>query len=96
MSTGSARKIDDLNRAARTKPEFAVGDLVKLTTGQRAQVVRDGRWHDGAWRYQLKVEVHVRGGDTEWGRHPVVMLQSRMLRKLLPAELGSLPPIGRR
>ena len=96
MSTGYAKKIDDLNRAARTVPEFAEGDFVKLTTGQRGKVVRQGRWHDGAWRYQLLVEVHVRGGTTEWGRQPVTIRQGQMLRKLLPGELGNLPLERRR
>lgn len=95
MSTGYAKKIDDLNRAARTIPEFVLGDLVKLTTGQRAVVVRAGRWHDGTWMYQLRVETTARGGITEWGRNVATVRGSRMLRKLRPAETDNLPSRGR-
>lgn len=94
MSTGSQKVYDDKNRAARKPAQFAIGDLVKLTTGQRGIVVRDGTYRAGGWGYLVKVCIVRPKVPPRWGQHPLSLRESKILRKLIPIEFANLPPIG--
>lgn len=94
MSTGSQLKIDLANRAARPAPQFALHQVVKLTDGKTARVVRAARWRATAgYLYQVAPLVPRRdGAGTEgWSRHPRLVPESRILRALRPEELKALP-----